>query len=45
MLTSEKLPKAKTTQVQTYAGDLVTIVDVVENHQTSQHCNRLEEVK
>jgi hypothetical protein len=36
-LTREKIPKTKSTHVQTHARNPVTIVGVVKEHRTSQH--------
>jgi hypothetical protein len=36
-LAREKIPKMKSTHVQTHARNLVTIVGAVEEHWTSQH--------
>jgi hypothetical protein len=35
-LAREKIPKPKTTHVQTYARDSITIVGAIEKHRTSQ---------
>jgi hypothetical protein len=39
-LACEKLPKVKTAHVQMYVRNPVTIVGVIEEHQTSQHWDR-----
>jgi hypothetical protein len=40
MLAREKIPKTKSTHVQTHARNPVTIVGAIEEHRASQHWDR-----